>query len=263
MPSYSMITKTQIKYLRSLHLKKYRDRENVYFAEGVKLVNEALSSHIPDIKMLLYTSENKQHIRTELLSHNIPSIELKQEDFQKISVLKNPQGVLLLIKRPVNPIPEISEFNDLILILDSIRDPGNLGTIIRLADWFDIRYIICSSESVDCYNPKVVQATMGAIFRVNIFYTPLTEFLSILHESGKSTIYGSTMNGENIYKKQLKTPAAIILGNEAHGISLGIHQYIDENILIPNFNNSVSRSESLNVSMSAAIICSEFRRNKV
>jgi TrmH family RNA methyltransferase len=147
----------------------------------------------------------------------------------------------------------------LILVLDTIRDPGKLGTIIRLADWFGIGNIFCSDETVECFNPKVVQATMGAILRVNIHYTSLKELLLNLRSAGY-TIYGSTLNGENIYTKRLKTPAAIILGNETRGISPDLIPMIEECILIPNFSTSVNRSESLNVSIAAAIICSEFSR---
>jgi TrmH family RNA methyltransferase len=258
-----MITRTQIKYIRSLHQKKKRIQENVYFAEGIKLVNEALTAHIKSIRMLLYTSENKKHIKTKLIPEGIPSIELNPSDFYKISVLKNPQGVLLILEKPLNHPPKISECGELILLLDSIRDPGNLGTIIRLADWFDIRQIICSDNSVDCYNPKVVQATMGAIFRVHVSYTSLPEFLASIRQPGLFTIYGSALDGENIYTTVLKTPAVIILGNEAHGISQSLNKYIDSNLLIPNFSNTHNQSESLNVSVAAAIICSEFRRNKL
>lgn len=257
-----MASKSHLKYVRLLHQKKYREKENVYIAEGIKIVNEALLSYSPVIKMLLFTPENRSQLKPELIPKNIQVIELPSDDFRKISILKNPQGVLIVIQKPVARYPKPSEFGNLVLILDSIRDPGNLGTIIRLADWFGIRNIFCSEDTVECYNPKVVQATMGAIFRVNIYYTALKELLLSLHDSG-FTSYGSSLQGENIYTKKLKTPAAVILGNEAHGISTDLLPLIRENILIPNFSKSVNCSESLNVSLAAAIISSEFRRLSV
>lgn len=257
-----MSLKTQIKYIRSLHQKKYREKENVFIAEGIKIINEVLSAHPSAIKNLLYTPETKSRLKLESLSENIRQTEIPPGDFQKISILKNPQGVMAVIQKPDSQIPSLAKAGDLVLILDSIRDPGNLGTIIRLADWFGIGTIFCSEDTVECFNPKVVQATMGAIFRIKIFYTDLKNILREFRTSG-ATIYGSSLNGENIYVKKLQFPAAVILGNEAHGISNILESEINENLFIPNFSPSADRTESLNVSLAAAIICSEFRRQSV
>ncbi len=254
-----MITKSQLKYLRSLHQKKSRENENVYLAEGNKIVEEAIASHYSDIKLLVYTPGNKLTVKSNLHKKNIPVAEVKPEEFEKVSILKNPQGVLVVLQKPVIKQPLAMHSDKLILVLDTIRDPGNLGTIIRLADWFGIGNIFCSEDTVECYNPKVVQATMGAILRVNIHYTSLKELLLNLR-SLDYTIYGSTLNGENIYKKSLSIPAAVILGNETRGISSDLIPMIKERILIPNFSTSANRTESLNVSIAAAIICSEFSR---
>lgn len=257
-----MASKSQIKLVRSLHQKKYREQENLFIAEGVKIVNEILTSYPSIITLLFFTSENKSYIRPGIIPETVKAIELGSDDFRKISVLKNPQGILAVLQKPSVHFPLLSNAGDLILILDNIRDPGNLGTIIRLADWFGIGNIFCSEDTVDCFNPKVVQATMGAILRVHVFYTGLKKLLTDLAQT-KFTIYGSFLKGENIYTKKLQLPAAVILGNEAHGISGELLPSIDENILIPNFSFSANRTESLNVSLAASIIISEFRRLSV
>ena len=254
-----MITKSELKYLRSLHQKKKRDEKNVFVIEGIKMINEALVSHPQLIKLLAYTSGIKHEISKEKALCNFSQIEMNSNEFEKISMLKNPQGVLAVLEKPTNDFPDTETMGNLTLILDGIRDPGNLGTMIRLADWFGIGYIVCSPDTVDCFNPKVVQATMGAIFRVKIIYCKLPDILADLKNSGY-TVYGSLLSGENVYSKNHKLPAAIILGNEAQGISDSLLSFIDEAILIPNFSNSVQQSESLNVSVAAAILCSEFRR---
>ena len=254
-----MSLKAEIKYIRSLHQKKNREKENVFIAEGIKIINEVLSTCPSIIIKLLYTPETKIRLKLESLQEKIQQIELTTDDFQKVSILKNPQGVMAVIKKPSLPAPSPAKTGNLVLILDSIRDPGNLGTIIRLADWFGIGNIFCSEDTVECFNPKVVQATMGAIFSVNIFYTDLKKLLEEFRKSG-FTIYGSFLNGKNIYIKKLQFPAAVILGNEAHGISNLLEQDISEKLFIPNFSLSANHTESLNVSLAAAIMCSEFRR---
>lgn len=256
-----MITKSQIKFIRSLHQKKNREKERLYIVEGIKMVKEALSLKDTGIKNLFYTPENLPLLKSELKSSNIDLFEVGPGDFQRMSILKNPQGILAVLEQPVSNHPEPTGLSDLVLILDSIRDPGNLGTIIRLSDWFGISHIFCSNDSVECYNPKVVQATMGAIFRVNILYTSLKELLQKLSRWG-IIIYGSALNGENIYRKKLNIPAAVILGNETRGISPNLRPFIRESLLIPSFSHPLKWSESLNVSLAAAIICYEFRRKK-
>ena len=152
--------------------------------------------------------------------------------------------------------------DNLILVLDQIQDPGNLGTIIRLASWFGIEYIVCSPDTVDCYNPKVVQATMGAIAHVKVLYTDLSLFLNESILKGR-TIYGTFLDGDNIYGSELKENGIIILGNEGNGISKEIEKIVTNRLFIPSYQSSARNVESLNVSIAAAIVCSEFRRKKI
>jgi TrmH family RNA methyltransferase len=185
-------------------------------------------------------------------------IEVSGEELTRASLLKTPQDVLAVFEQPqYTTNPEVLS-SALCLALDDVQDPGNLGTIIRLADWFGIEHIFCSQGTVDVYNPKVIQATMGAIGRVKIHYLPLKEF--ILSLPNDYPIYGTFLNGENLYEKPLKTAAMIIMGNEGNGISPEIEKLVSDKILIPNFPAGRETSESLNVAVATAITCAEFRR---
>ncbi|MES2812547.1 MAG: RNA methyltransferase [Bacteroidota bacterium] len=240
-----MVSKNQIKLITSLLQKKYRKQYELFFAEGVKVIEE-----------LIHSKFELEHVfsTTELFS-SVPASNktlISESDLKKISALKTPNDCLALFKIP-NEI-EINS-NGLIIALDDIRDPGNLGTIIRLCDWFGITQIVCSQECVDVYNPKVVQATMGSIGRVNITYTDLENYLS----KSSVPVFGTFMDGENIYKMQLPQQGIIVLGNEANGISKEIEKHVTQKIAIPRFGN-LQLTESLNVATATAIVLSEFKR---
>ena len=255
-----MINKQQIKYIRSLQQKKYRDEEGVFIVEGLKLVNEAIDC-LPHLLKEVYISsagKSKEVIKT--LPKSCAFFEITKDEFSRISSLKAPQGILALVKKPPLTLPEFKTLEDIVIALDRVSDPGNLGTIIRLADWFGISNIVCSYETVDCFNPKVVQASMGSVLRVNIIYTDLQNFIGGLKNQTGFSVYGTTLEGENIYQTKLQNPAIIIFGNEANGVSENLKHLIDQNLLIPNFSSKKETSESLNVSIAAAIVCSEFRR---
>jgi len=241
-----MVSKNQIKLITSLHQKKFRQANNLFIAEGVKVINELLNSNF-ELENVYATealfSQIQQHKFT-LISEN---------DLKKISALTVPNNCLAVFK-----IPESKSVKEkgLIIALDDIRDPGNLGTILRLCDWFGIEQVICSEQTVDIYNPKVVQATMGSIARVNVTYLDLNSYL----EKTKLSVFGTFMDGENIYKTNLPKEGIIVMGNEANGISSTIEQSTKNRLTIPRFGN-LQQTESLNVATATAIILSEFCRN--
>ena len=240
-----MVSKNQIKLITSLQQKKYRKQEQLFFAEGVKVVQELLHSNF-ELQDLFTTKQDFLTVPKNKV-HAISEVELK-----KISVLTTPNTCLAVFK-----IPKAKEMVEkgLIVALDDVRDPGNLGTIIRLCDWFGIETLFCSEESVDIYNPKVVQATMGSISRVNVVYGNLETFLS----QTKLPIFGTFMDGKNIYQEELPKEGIIIMGNEANGISTSVEKLVSERIAIPRFGN-LQVTESLNVATATAIILSEFKR---
>ncbi len=241
-----MVSKNQIKLITSLQQKKYRKQEQLFFAEGVKVVEELLQSNF-ELQDLFTTKEDFLSVSKNKV-HAISEAELK-----KISALSTPNTCLAVFK-----IPKTKEIvqNGLILALDDVRDPGNLGTIIRLCDWFGVETLFCSEESVDVYNPKVVQATMGSISRVNVVYGNLESFL----KTTELPIFGTFMDGKNIYQEQLPNEGVIIMGNEANGISASIEKLVSQRIAIPRFGN-LQLTESLNVATATAIILSEFKRS--
>ena len=239
-----MLTKSEIKLISSLNQKKFRIQHSLFVVEGVKGIQEFLNSEFKLYR--LFTTE--AIFETE--STTISEVELK-----KLSALKTPNKALALFKiSQPKPIDE----SKLIVALDDIRDPGNLGTIIRLCDWFGIRDLVCSQSSVDFYNAKVVQATMGSITRVNINYLDLEAFLK---QTNLQKI-GTFMNSKNIYNEQLPEKGILILGNEANGISSSIEELVDEKITIPRFGN-IKATESLNVATATAILLSEFKRRSI
>ena len=251
-----MLSKNKLKYYRSLGQKKFRDSERLYIAEGTKIVIEAAKFHFDLVESIICTKKwfDLNSIKSEKV------VISEHSDIKKISSLKTPPECIAILKtRDVNSIPSKYNEENLILALDSIRDPGNLGTIIRMADWFGIRNIICSDDTVDCYNPKVVQATMGAILRVNLFYADLAKWLKKL-DKDKFTVYGTTLNGKDIYTTNLNKSAVIVMGNESVGISQEIQNLLDEKLLIPNYSDNEEKTESLNVSIATSIVLSEFRR---
>ena len=232
-----------MKLIKSLHQKKYRNEHGLFFVEGLKVVKELLNSDLKLVQVLTTTKFVKDF-------SNIEIQEIGDEDLKKISALHNPNGVLAVFKIPK---PKPIDLQDWVVALDDIRDPGNLGTIIRLCDWFGIKSLVCSKETVDCFNPKVLQATMGSIARVNMVYTDLQPFLS----NSKLPIYGAFMEGNSIYKEEYPEAGILIMGNEANGIAVLLKSLIDKKITIPQFG--AKSAESLNVATATAIVLSEIR----
>jgi len=231
-----MVSKNQIKRITGLHQKKFRNEQQLFIAEGLKVIQEFYSTDA--------TLQLNNEVRPEIIS---------EADLKKISCLKTPNTCLAVFKIiPSKPI----KYEGLTLVLDDVRDPGNLGTIIRLCDWFGIEQLICSEETADVYNPKVIQATMGSIGRVNVIYTALTNFL----QKTNQTIYGAFMDGDIVYKSDLPSNAVLIMGNEANGVSANVEALIQKKISIPRFGK-LQKTESLNVATATAILLSEFRRN--
>ena len=238
------ISKNKIKWIRSLQQKKTREELGLFIVEGEKMVNEALNSFGNSIEFLCLTKNSSIVLNNSSFEVAIAS----DDELKSISSLKNPNKSLIVLKIPIQTTVD-TEFR---IALDGIQDPGNMGTILRLADWFNVKEIICSNETVDVYNPKVVQASMGAIFRVNVIYCDLADYLSKTKES----IFGALLEGENIYKKSIQPKGVLVLGNEGNGISEKIIPFITEPITIPRFG----QAESLNVSVATGILLSEFFR---
>lgn len=243
-----MVSKNQIKLITSLHQKKYRISKQMFIAEGIKVIHELLESNY-ELEHL-FTTKND----FETVSSSQKTI-VEDSDLKKVTALATPNSCLALFKTPVEK--DIIE-TELIIALDSIRDPGNMGTILRLCDWFGVKQILCSKETVDIYNPKVVQATMGSISRVNVNYIDLHSYL----KNSKLPVFGTFMNGNDIYKSILPQQGIIIMGNEANGISSSLEEIVNHKISIPRFGN-IQKTESLNVATATAIILSEFRRKTI
>jgi TrmH family RNA methyltransferase len=239
-----MLSKHRIKLIRGLSQKKYRQEFGLFTVEGIKSINEFLTSQFK-LDSLYSTAPVFDSVGEQY--HQITASELK-----KISSLKKPNTALALFKIPEARTPKL---NGLILALDDVRDPGNLGTIIRLCDWFGIEHVVCSLNTVDCYNSKVVQASMGSLTRVNVSYLDLDGFI----KSQSMPVFGTFMEGESIYKTALPNAGIIIMGNEANGISENIKNLVEKAITIPRFG-AKKDTESLNVANAAAIVLSEFRR---
>lgn len=242
-----MISKNKIKLIRSLETKKGREKTGLFVAEGPKIV-------------------------ADLLHNNFVAEELFEdiEDIKKISFLQHPQSTLGIFHLPKEGRSRIADYtnifnkhidNKLTLTLDGVQDPGNLGTIIRIADWFGIENIFCSHETADCWSPKVVQATMGSIARVKLHYIDLNELIMSLPNS--YPIYATLLDGSDIYKQELTPHGMIVMGNEGKGISSQLRSKINRKLLIPNFPPKHKTAESLNVAIATSIVCAEFRRRQI
>ncbi len=253
-----MLSKNQIKLITSLQQKKYRDQHQLFVAEGNKLVSDLIKAKT-EVEFLIYTSEWKEGYSLSSKTKINNRIETDANQLKKISSLKTPATVIGVFKIQSQTTSETSIQNSLSLVLDDVQDPGNLGTIIRIADWFGIKHIFCSRNTVDLYNSKVIQATMGAISSVNVVYTDL-EDLILKYKKPSFPIYGTFLEGEIIYKTQLQKQGFIIMGNEGKGVSKNIQKLVTHKLYIPDFPNGEAVSESLNVSVATSIICSEFRR---
>lgn len=240
-----MVSKNQIKLITALQQKKFRKEHGLFFAEGIKVVGELLNSGL--VLHSLYTTGSYSN---EVSPEKV--FEATEAEMKKISALSTPAGVLAVFEIP-KPVPV--SYSGLIMVLDGISDPGNMGTLIRLCDWFGIRHLVCSHHCVDVVNPKVVQATMGSLIRVNIVYEDLDLFL----KDSPLPVFGTFMDGENIYKEQLPAEGIIVMGNEANGISQEVERRVAHKLAIPRFG-TLQATESLNVATAAAIILSEFCR---
>ena len=240
-----MITRAEILDIKSLATKQGREDLGAFIAEGEKLVGEIRNSSLR-IRRILQTKPI--FADGELIS---------EKEMERISQLKSANSVLAIVELPKHKLALADPTKNLVLCLDRIQNPGNLGTIIRLADWFGISDIVCSEDTADCFNPKVVQATMGAILRVRVHYINLAKWLSS-HKG--ATIYGTFLEGKNIYSAKLETSGVIVMGNEGQGISDEVAKCVSHKLLIPPSPADRCGSESLNVAVATAVICSEFRR---
>lgn len=255
-----MLSKNKIKFIQSLNRKKNRDEQGVFLVEGNKMVEEAIRSDFK-IDLIACTAEYAARFKN-LAIRCSEFIITDNELLAKASLLQNPQDALAIVQKPFYEFNDLNFENELCLALDFIQDPGNLGTILRLADWFGINHIICSENTVDLYNPKVVQASMGAIFRIKTHVTALPIFLEPLAQN-EIPMYGTFLEGENIYQQPLSSNGVIILGNEGNGISDPVSRLVTQKLLIPDFSTHENKPESLNVAIAAAICCSEFRRRSL
>jgi len=245
-----MLSKSQISFIKSLHQKKYRKEHGLFIVEGIKSLQEFFQSSY-QIHTIFYNSE-QYHLLPKLPA-NINLFEVKNAELEKISTLQTPQGFLALVYIPKNSKLELNAIkNQFTLVLDGVQDPGNMGTIIRTADWFGFKNIICSTDCVEIYNPKTVQATMGSLARINIYETDLPALL----DKNTIPVFGALLDGESIYKTQWGTEGLVILGNEGKGISAEVIKKINKPVTIPR----VGAAESLNVAVSAAIFCAELVR---
>lgn len=249
-----MLSKAKIKYIRSLELKKNRKEERAFVAEGPKLVGD-LEGHFP-CRLLVGLPEwlaAHPHFQAQEV------VEATPDELSKASLLKTPQEVMAVFELPDGEDGGAPD-EELCLALDDVQDPGNLGTIIRLADWFGIRHIYCSLHTVDAFGPKTVQATMGALARVRLHYVPLTDWLCRL--DGSVPVYGTFLRGENIYGQELSASGVIVMGNEGNGISMEVERLVSRRLYIPSYPPGQETSESLNVAMATAVVCAEFRRRQ-
>jgi rRNA methylases len=252
-----MLSKNKIKLIKSLDSKKERFAQGLFVAEGDKIVTEAIDSKFT-IEFLAGTEEWLTQNKLTLPNCK-EKIQISEDELKKISFQKTPQHVMCLVKIPERLLNLELIKENLVLVLDNVQDPGNLGTIIRIADWFGIEHIICNLQTADVYNPKVVQASMGAVFRVKLYYEDLDSILPRIKKLG-APIFGTTLTGENIYNATLPSNGFIMMGNESNGIDPSRLSFLDNQLFIPFYPAEEKRSESLNVAIATAIICSEFRR---
>ena len=245
-----MISKNQIKYVHQLELKKFRKQEGLFIAEGHKVVGDLLKAG--------YTPKQLYATADWIAANPVAgAVEVTNDELTKLSLQQHPQQVLALFPSPQSQ-PNLSTLNsNLSILLDNVQDPGNLGTIIRIADWFGIGTIFCSEGTVDAWNPKVVQATMGSIARVHLIYIDTMQLLDSLPKD--FPVYGTFLDGENIYTQELSQQGLIVMGNEGNGISDAVRARVTHKLLIPDFHKGPT-ADSLNVAIATAITCSEFRR---
>lgn len=249
-----MLSSAKIKFIRSLEHKKNRKDSKIFVAEGVKIVGEALLSGY-NVSEIFMTEDSPVEIPTNIDTHII-----SHKNLERISFLKTPNKILALIEIPEykQEIPPIK--TQIVLALDSINDPGNMGTIIRIANWYGISVILCSDDCVDCYSPKVVQSAMGSMFRTNIIYSDLHKTLAEIKQKQQVTIYSAELTGQSIYDIKLNNTGVVLIGSEAYGVSQSISLLADHKIKIPPYPVHNKNMESLNAAIATGIICAEFRR---
>lgn len=245
------LSKNKLKYIRSLKEKKYRSEHGTFVAEGNKLVADLLP--YMRCQLLAATPDFLYGLDTSTVEE---VIEINDSELAQASFLQNPQQVLAVFYQPQYDI-SVNIAGQLVLALDGIQDPGNLGTIVRLADWYGINHVFCSMDTADIYNPKVVQATMGALARVNVHYVDLVGFLD---EHKDIPVYGTLLDGDDMYEQKITPHGIIVMGNEGNGIRSEVGKRVSHKLYIPNYPKGHSTSESLNVAIATAIVCAEFRR---
>lgn len=248
------LSRNKIKFIRSLKEKKFRNEHQLFVAEGNKLVTELLKTE----KCYLLAAlpewiDSQPNINAEEI------IVATEKEIAKATFLTSSPPVIAVFHCPEYVIEQLNFRNGISLVLDGVQDPGNVGTIVRIADWFGIEHVFCSSDTADIYNPKTVQATMGAISRVKVIYTDIPSFL---HENLQLPIYGTFLDGHNIYEEELSDIGIIVMGSEGRGISPEVEKKVTKRLLIPNYPADRSTSESLNVAVATAVVCSEFRRGR-
>ena len=253
-----MISKNKIKYLKSLEMKKHRQAESVFVAEGPKIVGDLLNAGFEPTYLAVVECSD---FASRLQNFDLNGVQIDfvtADDLRKVSSLEAPQQVLAVLKQPIWQ----SDFNiaskELCLALDEVQNPGNLGTIIRLAAWFGIEHLFCSKGCADVYNSKTVQATMGGLAHVKVHYVDLVEIIGNLPDG--TPVYGTFFDGENLYGKQLEQRGLIVMGNEGRGVSKDVENLVTEKLFIPNYPAERESTESLNVAIATAIVCAEFRR---
>ena len=249
-----MLSKALQKRISALDNKKQRKESGLFVAEGSKTVLDLIAAGLKTDRLIATAEWLNEHA----LQPGTDVVEVSNEEMRRISFQQAPQGVMGIFHQPKHLIDISAPQQRLCLALDNVQDPGNLGTIIRIADWFGIEDIFCSIGTADIYNPKTIQATMGAVARVKVHYVDLPSFIASIN--GKAPIYGTFLDGDNIYSKKLEYNGLIIMGNEGNGISKECGEHVTERLFIPNYPVGRETSESLNVSVATAIICSEFRR---
>lgn len=252
-----MLGKNTISLIKSLEHKKYRLSEKLFIAEGEKIVRELLFSDIR-VELLAGTPDYLAGLKGYTAEIN-EITEATEAEIKKASFLQTPRSCLAICRIPEYSLPANPGVNNLLICLDNLQDPGNLGTIVRIADWFGIPDLICSHNTADIYNPKTIQATMGSFTRVRVHYTDLFSFLSESRRNGV-TVYGSFLQGENIYNAPLSQHGIAVAGKEGSGISAQLEPLVNIRLTIPGFPPQNPKAESLNVSAATAILCSEFRR---
>ncbi len=258
-----MISKNRIKLIRSLEQKKHRRESGLFVAEGPKLVGELLPAY-PCAYLAATSRWLAEHTAAvaDLRARGTEVDEVTPQELERASLLRAPQEVLTLMHLPQRPtLPPAEAATRLVLALDDVQDPGNLGTIVRLADWFGIEDVVCSEGSADVFNPKAMQATMGAPAGVRVHYTPLPQWLAEAARAG-AAIYGTSLQGTNLYAEPLSPCGVIVMGNEGRGVSAEVEALVSRRLYIPPFPAGRATSESLNVAIATAVICAEFRRRE-